>query len=236
VSLERSPREAGRRRGDRCGAKCGHPDPGPPRARFGRAAGIAEASVRLGVTLATERQESRRPMQRSTAGRASAFFAPPFRRCADQTRGLLDARTAQARDRLGCCSWRQAAVSPPSDLRDDWSSSGPALWPPLPHCPGEPAVNDRDSSQQPAHTTNLSTVPASLAIRSFLGAQADIEASPWVRRRRALYPTGLARTVQSAALCKAQHLLEGRAVGPTVTLLRRTDARRPVHITLQPCE
>ena len=36
---------------------------GPARARSGRAAGIAEASVRLSVTLATERQESRRPTQ-----------------------------------------------------------------------------------------------------------------------------------------------------------------------------
>jgi hypothetical protein len=43
--------------------KCERPDPGPPRARSGRAAGIAEASVRLGVTLATERQESRQPTQ-----------------------------------------------------------------------------------------------------------------------------------------------------------------------------
>jgi hypothetical protein len=126
---------------------------------------------------------------------------------------------------------RRQAISettgPPQDLH---------CGPPLPHCRGEPAVNGRDSSQQPAHTTNLSTMPASLAIRSFLGAQADIEASPRVRRRRALYPTGLARTVQSAALCKAQHVLEGRVVGPTATLLRRTDARRPVHITLQACE
>ena len=80
------------------------PDPGPPRARSGRAAGIAVASVRLGVTLATERQESRRATQQRLP------LCP-----GDEHSGAAD-RAAQLHPlaRFTPAASRRAAVSAPS--------------------------------------------------------------------------------------------------------------------------